>query len=396
MRFCAVLLLLAATASAQPAPDLTKEFQAGIDAFRLGHYDEARGHLEKARELDPKLPGPHRFLAALAQAQGRWKDCLDEARIALVLNPRSSEAVETRKLHADCRAGAGKEAYHGTDLVDGAAVAVTTNVPGATVKIAGLVYGGTPLSPRPIAAGTLDVELEKPGWKSVKVSIDAPPGIVTDVDVDLEPDPTSQANPELQNKPVELMKIGWIEAPGDVLVDGKSGHGEVQVTPGTHTVELRAPDKDLWRRRVHISAGQKVTLRPEFVDTASREHNEHIGFALLGGGGALLAAGFATAVIADHASADAREYIRVETARDPSNPGYNIEPKHTRADVNAAVDRANQFSLISEVSFGAALVTMGIGAYYLYKGEAERADVPPPFAISPTHDGGFVSKEIRW
>src|SRR5690242_14469572 len=155
IRRSSLVLLLAATASAQPAPDLTKEFQAGIDAFRLGHFDEAKAHLEKARALDPKLPGPHRFLAAVAQAQGRWKDCIDETRTALGLNPRSTEAPETRKLHEDCRASAGKEAYHG-ELGDGAAVAVTTNVPGATVKIGGLTYGGTPLAPRPISPGSLD------------------------------------------------------------------------------------------------------------------------------------------------------------------------------------------------------------------------------------------------
>jgi len=77
-------LLVAATAHAQNA-DLTKEFQAGIDAFRLGKYDEARAHLEKARDVDPKLPGPYRFLAAVAQAQGKWDDCIANARKALEL-----------------------------------------------------------------------------------------------------------------------------------------------------------------------------------------------------------------------------------------------------------------------------------------------------------------------
>jgi hypothetical protein len=391
-----LLVLLASVASAQPAPDLTKEFQAGVDAYRLGHFDEARTHLEKARELDPKLPGPHRFLAAVAQAQGRWKDCLDEARTALTLNPRSSEAPETRKLHAECRTGAGKESYVG-ELGDSAAVAVSTNVPGATVKIGGLTYGGTPLAPRPISPGTLDIELDKPGWKPAKVSVDALAGIVTDVDVDLEPDPNSKANPELTSKPVEVPKIGWIVAPvGDVRIDGKPGHGEVELPPGEHTIELRVPDKDLWRRRVRLSAGQKIELHPELVDTAAREHDEHLGMALIGGGGALLAAGFVTALMSEHASADAREIVRVETARDPSNPGYDLEPMHTRADLDAARDRAHSYALISDISFGAALVTAGIGAYFLYKGEAERTDVPPPFAIAPTQGGAFVAKELRW
>ena len=73
-RSAVVLLLVVSRAYADPAPELTKEFQAGVDAFRLGHFAEARTHLEKARDMDPKLPGPHRFLAAVAQSEGHWQD----------------------------------------------------------------------------------------------------------------------------------------------------------------------------------------------------------------------------------------------------------------------------------------------------------------------------------
>lgn len=399
MKSCAVVLVLASVASAQPAPELTKEFQAGIDAYRLGHFDEARAHLEKARQLDPKLPGPHRFLAAVAQAQGRWDDCLTEARAALTANPTSSEAADTRKLHGECRTSAGRAAYVGPDLGDGAAVAVTTNVPGATVKIGGLMYGGTPLAPRPIAAGTLEIDIEKPGWKPAHQTIDAPAGIVTDVAIDLEPDPDASTGPVDSGKPPEVPNIGWLVPPvGAALhVDGKPASGaEIELAPGTHEVEVRAEAHDPWRRRVRITAGQRVELHPELVVTAAREHDEHVGFIFLAGGGALLAAGFATGLVSEHAASDAREIQRVEAARDPSSPGYDLEPKHTRAELDAARDRASRFGLISDVTYGVALVGIGVGAYYLYKGERERTDVPPPFAIAPVRGGAFVAKEIRW
>ncbi|HEY0191976.1 MAG TPA: PEGA domain-containing protein [Kofleriaceae bacterium] len=167
-------------------PAVTREFQDGVDAYRLGKYDDARAHLDKAVAGDAKLPGPHRFLAAVAKAQHRYPDCITEARRALQLNPRSSEAGETRKLHDDCRAADGRAAFHG-ELGDGAAIAVTTNVPGATVRIAGLRYGGTPVEPRQIKPGTLQVELDKPGYKSAVVTVEALPGIVTDITADLEP-----------------------------------------------------------------------------------------------------------------------------------------------------------------------------------------------------------------
>jgi len=188
--------------SAQPPAvpaALTKEFQAGVDAYRLGKYDDARAHLEKAQAIDPKLPGPHRFLAAVAQAQHRWADCLAETRRALQLNPRSTEIAETRKLHADCRAADGRPAYDG-ELGEGAAVAVTSNVTGATVRINGLRYGGTPVAPRPITPGTLELDVERSGYKPAHFTIEALPGIVTDVAASLEaadaaPTPPTGASP---------------------------------------------------------------------------------------------------------------------------------------------------------------------------------------------------------
>jgi hypothetical protein len=167
-------------------PALTREFQAGVDAYRLGKYDDARAHLEKAQALDPRLPGPHRFLAAVAQAQGRWADCIAEARRALQLNPQSSEVADTRRLHDSCRESDGRPSYRG-DLGDAAAIAVTANVSGATVKIGGLRYGGTPVAPRLIKAGVLRIDIEKSGWKPARVTIDALPAIVTDIAVELEP-----------------------------------------------------------------------------------------------------------------------------------------------------------------------------------------------------------------
>jgi tetratricopeptide (TPR) repeat protein len=174
---------------------LEREFQAGVDAYRLGKYDEARAHLEKAESLDPKLPGPHRFLAAVARAQRRYADCITETRRALQLNPQSREAAGTRKLHDDCRAADGRPPFR-SELGDNAAIAITANVSGATVRIGALRYGGTPVAPRLIKPGFHELEIEKTGWKPAHLAIDALPGIVTDVDVTLEPlAPKSPASP---------------------------------------------------------------------------------------------------------------------------------------------------------------------------------------------------------
>jgi tetratricopeptide (TPR) repeat protein len=192
MRLVTLAVILAttgATAVAKPSDKFTKEFQAGVDAYRLGKLDDARAHLDKAKKLDPKLPGSYRFLAAVAQAQQRWTECIDNAHEALHLNPASSEAPETKKLYDGCRGSAGRMPYRGPALGDAAAIAVSTNIPGATVRINKLSYGGTPLSPRRISAGALDVEITKTGYKPVRVTIEALAGIVNDVVVDLEATP---------------------------------------------------------------------------------------------------------------------------------------------------------------------------------------------------------------
>ncbi|MGE5185799.1 MAG: PEGA domain-containing protein [Acidobacteriota bacterium] len=431
MRSLVVLAVLARVAVAQ-APELTKEFQAGVDAFRLGKLDDAWVHLERAQKLDPKLPGPYRFLAAVAKAQGKWQECLDDARTALALNPQSAEAPETRKLHAECRVGAGKVPYRG-ELADSAAIAVTSNVPGATVKIGGLVMGGTPMAPRPITAGKLEIDVEKLGWKTKHVEIDAPAGIVTDVDAELDAD--ASQNPE-SRPPEPKPTKGWLVLPKGsqgvirswllvghtstpVPCEGESfGAGQcsdeaddyvlnrrpidrerIELDPGTHVVVLERPGSDVWRRRVRIVAGEDTRVVLTFVNTDEREGKEHVGLAIVGASGLVLAGGFAFALLSESAANEARDIQRVETARDPTQPisvTGAVEPVRTRAQFDDAVSRSKRDAVISDVMYGAAIAGAAVGAIYLYLGAKERTDVPPPFYVAPTAGGATVGKVVAW
>jgi hypothetical protein len=107
VRSLVFLLAVCGVASAQPAAEFQKELQAGIDAFRLGKYDEARMRLQAARTIDRKAGDPHRYLAAVAQAMKEWGDCIASAREALIVEPRAKDVEDTRKLHEVCRVGAG-------------------------------------------------------------------------------------------------------------------------------------------------------------------------------------------------------------------------------------------------------------------------------------------------
>jgi hypothetical protein len=398
------LLLTSRVAMAQPA-DLTKEFQAGIDSFRLGKFDEARKHLEKARSLDPKLPGPHRFLAAVAHAQSRWDDCIESGHKALELNPLSSEAADTRKLYESCRIAAGRSPAR-VDLGDSAAIGVVTNVPGASVKINGLTYGGTPLVPRPITPGTLDVEIDKPGWKPIKRSVNAIAGIVTDVNVDLEPDQTVEAAQELEIKATAKLKNGFLVLPpsaGTMTINDAAPppleNDRYELPAGTHIIELRQPGKDPWRRRVRIAAGQKTTLAPMFVDAGSRGRVEKRGLVVAGAGGAILLGGFVAAQLSRNAASEARDIVRIERSRDASRPlseTDDIAPVRTRDDLHDARDRHSRWATISNALYATGIITAGVGAYFLYKGARQRPDAAPPFAIAPIQGGVVVAKELAW
>jgi hypothetical protein len=386
------LLALAGIAHAQkPSPEVTKEFQAGVDAFRLGKYPEAIMHLEAARRLDPKLAGPHRFLAAVAHAQQKWPDCIEHARKALALNPVSQELADTRKLHDDCRGSDGRPPFRG-ELGDGAAIAVTTNVPGATVKIRGLTYGGTPMAPRPIAPGRLAVDIEKFGYLTAHVDVEALAGVVTDLDVQLE------AGEEPNQTPLKP-RTGWLVVPRGtrILVDGRTmavpADGRLELAPGVRIVEVTEPGKDPWRRRVAITAELDTRIEPVLVDSGPRESKRRIGRLLVGGGIGLFGFGVAAFYVSRNATSDAKDILRVEIGRPI---GDTTPPLHTRADFEAARDKATTWSTLSNVAYGAAFVAGGLGAYFWYRNRAVGDDDVPEFALAPIPGGALLTRSAAW
>jgi tetratricopeptide (TPR) repeat protein len=398
-------------AAAQPAgSELAREFQAGVDSFRLGKYDDAKAHLDKAKALDPKRPGPHRFLGAVAQAQGRWQDCVDETRTALQLNPDSDEAADTRKLHDECRGSAGRAPFRG-EYGTGGAIAVVTNVPGATVKIGGLVYGGTPLAPRPIALGEREVTIEKSGWKSATAKAVILANIVTDLEIDLEPDPTAKSDVDVKVDIPPPMTTGFLIFPPELLtipgfelsIDGKPTKMTQQsltLEPGVHAVEIRAKDKEIWRRRVRVELAQKTHVAPELEPVGQRESRQTMGYGLLGGSAALAVVGLGASLAYSSAVAEARDIQRIETSRPLGADTSATAPIRTRAQLDDARSRADRWGLISNVAFGAAGVGLAVTAVYMYLGVGgERSDAPPPLAISPVAGGGAVvslSREVSW
>ena len=112
-----------------------------------------------------------------------------ERHEALHLNPASTEAPETKKLYDGCRASGGACRTAGPSWGRRRDRGLDERARAPPCSINKLSYGGTPLAPRRISAGALDVEITKLGYKPVHLNIEALAGIVNDVVVDLEATP---------------------------------------------------------------------------------------------------------------------------------------------------------------------------------------------------------------
>jgi len=259
---------------------------------------------------------------------------------------------------------------------------VTANVAGATVTISGLVYGATPLLPRPIPAGTHEVELAKAGYLTARTTVTALAGIVTDVEVELAPDPAAQGTGGTATLVVPRASSAILVVLPDfdgvvVRVDGAPAtltpvrveNGgvvtrEIAVAPGMRVLDIRRHGNDPWRRRVHVVATAREdrdlhVVSPVFVDTAARERIRTRGLWLVGtGAGLALVGGIAVVQI-------------------------------TRSD--RAVWKG-----IAGTSLGAAAVTLGVGIWALVRGQRPDLTAPPPLAVIPVEGGALASTGLRF
>ena len=384
------IVSIAAVAHAQPSAQFLSEFQAGTDAYRLGDYAEARAHLERAMAIEPSLPGPPRFLAAVDAAERKWDDCVTHARAAIVANPASSEILATRKLHDDCRAALDRPAFTG-DYADGGALYVQTNIAGAEITISGLRAGASPLAARAIALGPVEVSAEKTGWKSARGTATIIPGVVTDVVLVLEEAPTGL---ELTPDP-GLPTGGWVrvDAPpdADVLFDGKAysydDRSRYPLPIGEYELEVTAPGYVPFRKRIRVERGQELTVAMPRVSRDAHARRRRHGAIAIGTAVGLGAVGAVTGWLALDAADTARDWAAIERARPtgvPIGDTTAIAPIHTRAEIDAKGDRARTLGLVSGVAYVASAAALAAGVYLLV-----RAPADTPVEIAPAIGDGW-------
>src|SRR5215831_6432094 len=112
-----LLLVVVCTASAataaevKPSRPFADAYRAGQDQFYLGKYKDAMASFQHARDLEPKLPGPHRWLGRTARALQRWEDCVASSTEALRLRPDSPLFSQVKDDIDTCRAALRRPTY---------------------------------------------------------------------------------------------------------------------------------------------------------------------------------------------------------------------------------------------------------------------------------------------
>jgi tetratricopeptide (TPR) repeat protein len=167
------------------------EYQAGQDSFNLGRYEDALAHFSRARDEEPRKPGPWRWLGRTLRVLERWDACVAASTQAVRLRPDSPLVPEVRKDIDACRAALGRPPYDRRLPPGQGALAVIADVDGAAVVVDGIAKGATPVLPMPLNSGRHAVRVEAPpgrsAGRSVAEEVDVVPGIVVDAVVSLAP-----------------------------------------------------------------------------------------------------------------------------------------------------------------------------------------------------------------
>ncbi len=400
------LLIGTAGAQNQPSQEFLDEYRKGEDAYRLGNYAEATTHFEAAKALDPKLPGPWRFLGAVALAEKRYADCVAATREAIKLNPTAKTVGDTRAIHDECRAALGKPAYKDAYQPATGAVSVTTDQVGAQVTIGGLSYGATPVL-KAVAVGTVDVTVKKAGYLDATRTIDVLPELVTDVDFVLEVDPNVGRDLGLGNGE---LTTGWVKIVTPVVgitveVDGKSvemdDEGRYVVEAGPHVVTVTAEGREPYSKNVRVAKGQLVSVKADLRSQGEVTSTRKRGRILVSAGVGLAVVGGVLGILGINATDTARDYWTIETNRPPfsmlpEGESDDIAPVHTREDIDALVSRGKTLGIVSNVVLVASAVAIGVGAYFLVKGRPAGDKVEVKATMVPVDHGAAAMAEVRW
>jgi hypothetical protein len=373
----AALVLVAAAASAQPAPpELKKWFDAGVSAYEQARYAEAAQAFEQAYKLSRRPP----IVFALAQSQRRQyfvdRDprrihrALELYREYLELAPNGNRAREAREQLSELGPIAERLSPAAAEPAPSPAAAATSLYLYSRVRGArGRVDTG-PLQPLPLTVtappGSHAVYVEAPGFQAATIEVVAVEGELVPVEARLR----------------ELPGVLTFEAPAGaaLTIDGRPFGdaplaGPLALPPGRHLLGASQRGRHRWRREIELGRGEEERVTAELAITTQRR----MAWWFLGGAAVLLAGSgvFGLEALEDRDRADAiltrREQVGAITA--------------------AEVDRYNDLRQRSQVVGVASLTLLGAGVLagatggLLYLLDTPREDPPPARPrVTPTVD----------
>jgi hypothetical protein len=191
----------------------------------------------------------------------------------------------------------------------------------------------------------------------------------------------------------------------EIRIDGEpptaDEQGRFVVQQGVHAVDVTAPGHEPLHKKVRVTKGQLVKVRADLRSQAAVDRTNTVGYTFVYTGVGLVVVGAATAVLSLRASDQARDWWVIETTRPPLIDTSDVHPIKTREDIEKKVDESKRYALISNISYGAAAVAIGVGAYFLVKGRprgAKKEKATMTF-VPVVGDGGVGAAalgEVRW
>lgn len=357
----------------------------------LGKYREALRLFKRALRLAPDLAGAWRNLGLTYEALRQWKLAAEAYERYLGLAGNTGRyAVQVMARVNECRKHLGLPAKVWSVLGAPGKILLEVSHPGATIRLNGLVRGSSPLDALPVMAGPHQIEVVLLGYLPFTRSVAVKEGQTVQVRVELQKDP-GYAPPRrvagIKHHKAANEAYLRVESPAPdltVLVDGRPlSQNEkgawVVPAPRSHVVEVRAPGRMPWRRRVELVKGEKKTLTPLLPLVRDKRRYAAWGWASLGMAAALASVGGIFGALENTTYEnvrDRRAYLR-ETLKDMAAEGRLY--RNVALGLYAAA--------------GAALTASVVLFVLERRGEAP-AGRPLPLVVTPTARGAGLAVSL--
>jgi tetratricopeptide (TPR) repeat protein len=260
----------------------------------LGKYPEAIELFLQALRLSPGLAGAWRNLGLAYEAQKEWALAVASyERYLGIAGTTGRYSIQVMARVNECRKHLGQSTKVWSVLGAPGKIHLDVSHPGATIRINGLSRGSSPVGPLPVNAGAHQIEVTLLGHLPFVRSVAVKEGQTVKVRVDLQKDPAyvpPRRVEGIRHKTVADVAYLKVDSPAEGLSVRANGRALAQNAelwyvvphPGPMVVEVWAPGRVTWRRRVELVKGERKTLFPLLPLAREKRRYEVWGWTSLG------------------------------------------------------------------------------------------------------------------